>query len=313
MHYGLQGRATNVVPVTSKALTKKYVNFQDGMVAQISWGEASRTSKPEILKKVEEIAKGHAIVQDHVPELLWHYTFTNPTSAIREVLGVPEPTTSSRVLYTLVFRKLFPITELHDKELFYVWRQCILCHLTLWKEGVDHRDVSPGNLMRYWKDGKQIGVLNDYDLSSLADDPGPRTHRHVKHLYRHDLKSFMWCFAWISLRYENGVLLPQRLRPFDKWATLDAVACGEKKYVFQGRRKLPVCSPTNPLMWCFLVACLKVLDAEAYNRRAQQSDSPTEVDELTDTEESVSDMDNFLAKVTATQAWGTLSSPSLSQ
>ncbi|KAG2104721.1 uncharacterized protein F5147DRAFT_263040 [Suillus discolor] len=332
-HYGLQGRATNVVPVTSEALTKKYGKFKDGMVAKIFWGEASRTSEPEILKKVEEIAKRHATVQDHVPQLLWHHRFTNPTSAIREALDVPEPTKGSRVLYILVFRKLFPITQLHGKELFDVWRQCILCHLTLWKEGVYHRDVSPGNLMWYWKDRKRIGVLNDYDLSSLADDPGPRGNERtgtvpfmavdllteegqqgkVKHLYRHDLESFMWCFAWISLRYENGVFLPRRLRPFDEWATLDAVACGEKKYVFQGRRKLPACSPTNPLMWRFLVACLKVLDAEAYNRRAQQSDSPTEVDELTDTEESVSDMDNFLAKFTATQAWATLSSPSVSQ
>ncbi|KAG2098210.1 uncharacterized protein F5147DRAFT_360709 [Suillus discolor] len=138
MHYGLQGRATNVVPVTSEALMKKYGKFEDGMVAKIFWGEASRTSEPEILKKVEEIAKRHATVQDHVPELLWHHTFMNPTSAIREALDVPEPTTGSRVLYILVFRKLFPITQLHGKELFDVWRQCILCHLTLWKEGVHH-------------------------------------------------------------------------------------------------------------------------------------------------------------------------------
>lgn len=49
-------------------------------------------------------------------------------------------------------------------------------------------------------------------------------------------------------------------------------------------------------MWRFLVACLNVLHPEP--------DSPTEVDELTvtNTEESVSDMDNLLAKFTATQA-----------
>jgi hypothetical protein len=127
-HYGLQGRATNVVPVTSDALAKRYPNLDDGMVAKIFWGEASRTSEPEILKKVEEIAEVHDTVKDHIPELLWHHTFTNPTSAIRDALGVPEPTMGSRVLYILIFRKLHPITKkLNDTELFNVWRQCILC------------------------------------------------------------------------------------------------------------------------------------------------------------------------------------------
>jgi hypothetical protein len=126
-HYGSQGRATNVVPVTSESLTKKYPNIQDGMVAKIFWGEASCPSELKILEKVEQIAKEHESVRGHIPELLWHYTFTNPTSAVREALGVPGPTTGSRVLYILIFRKLRPITELHGKDLFNVWYQCILC------------------------------------------------------------------------------------------------------------------------------------------------------------------------------------------
>ncbi|KAG1893862.1 uncharacterized protein F5891DRAFT_1256933 [Suillus fuscotomentosus] len=319
-HYGLQGRATNVVPVTSEALTKKFGKFEDGMVAKIFWGEASRTSEPEILKKVEEIAKRHATVQDHVPQLLWHHTFTNPTAAIREALGVPAPTTGSRVLYILVFPKLLPITQLHGKELFDVWRQCISCHLTLWKEGVHHRDVSPGNLMWYWKDDKRIGVLNDYDLSSLADDLGPRGNERtgtvpfmaldllteegqrgeVKHLYRHDLESFMWCFAWISLRYKNGAPLPRGLRPLDEWATLGAVACGEKKYVFQGRmKKFSAPSHIDSSLWAFLVDCLGMLNRHHFNR--WEADTPTNC------EESDSDIDAFLQSFENTKGWAALS------
>ncbi|KAG2130825.1 uncharacterized protein EDB93DRAFT_1331954 [Suillus bovinus] len=317
--YMLQGQATN-----------------DEMVTKSFWGEASSTSEPGILKRFEEIAKRHANVQDHMPKLFWHHTFTNPTSTIREALGVPEPTRGSRVLYILVFRKLLPIARLDDKELFDVWRQCICkadSHLTLWKEGVHHRDVSPGNLVWYWKCGRRIGIMNDYDLSSLADDPGPQRNKRmstvpfmaldlfteecqqgkVKHLYRHDLESFMWCFVWTSFRYENGVLLPRNLRCFGEWGALDAMSCARRKYSLQGHRNPPPRLPTDPLVWRFIVACLKVLDAEAYNRRARQPDLPTEVDKRTNTEESVSDMDYFLAKFTATPAWAALSSPIPSQ
>ncbi|KAG2338103.1 hypothetical protein BDR05DRAFT_840730, partial [Suillus weaverae] len=92
----------------------------------------------------------------------------------------------------------------------------------------------------------------DHDLSSLADEPGPRGNERtgtvsfmaldlltakaqrdeVKRLYRHDLESFIWAFAWISLRYENGALLPAESRPLDDWATLDAVACRQEKLNF---------------------------------------------------------------------------------
>ncbi|KAG2336010.1 hypothetical protein BDR05DRAFT_971286, partial [Suillus weaverae] len=278
-HYGLQGRATNVVPVTSEALAKKYGNLQDGMVAKIFWGEASRTSEPEILDKVKEIAKVHNTVKDHIPDLLWHHTFTNPTSAIREALGVPDPTTGSRVLYILIFRKLHPITKLHGKELFDVWYQCILCHITLWKEGVYHRDISPGNLMWYRRNGKLIGVLNDYDLSSLANTVGPQGNERtgtvpfmaldlltakaqrgeVEHLYCHDLESFIWVFAWIFLHYRQGVLLPRRLRPFDNWATLGAIACGKEKLFFLNNMTAFAPSNMDQVKWDFIVDCFDVL------------------------------------------------------
>ncbi|KAG1805974.1 uncharacterized protein BJ212DRAFT_1486109 [Suillus subaureus] len=326
-HYGLQGRATNVVPVTSNALVKRYENLEDGMVAKIFWGGASRTNESKILKSVE-IAKVHDTVKDHIPELLWHHTFTNPTSAIGEALGIPEPTTGSRMLYILVFRKLHPITKkLNNTELFNVWRQCVLCHLTLWKEGVYHRDISPGNLMWYRKNSQLIGVLDDYDLSSLANIVGPQGNERtgtvpfmalellspsvqrgeVKHLYRHDLESFMWVFAWIVLRYRQGVLLPRGLRPFDEWATLGAVACGKEKLFFLNNMEASAPSDIDEDIWNFLVDSFLVLKKDADNRYYLRFKRPSSSGEGRQPNAEDSDLDAVLSKFTSLEGWDKLS------
>jgi len=127
-HYGLKGRATNVFPVTSKKLAKDHPDIAEaGMVAKVFWAEQQRTSEPDILKKVYKVAEDLDSVKGHVPILLWHHKFTEPTSDIREALGVSEPKKGSRVLYILVFRKLQPITDLQGADFFNVWKQCILC------------------------------------------------------------------------------------------------------------------------------------------------------------------------------------------
>ncbi|KAF8122602.1 hypothetical protein EV363DRAFT_1090508, partial [Boletus edulis] len=91
-------------------------------------------------------------------------------------------------------------------------------HYGLWKGTVHHRDISATNLMYYRKDGKAMGVVNDFDLSTLAgsehefsnertgtipfmaiellDENGQKGL--VTHLYRHEVESLIWAFAWIS-------------------------------------------------------------------------------------------------------------------
>ncbi|KAG1751618.1 uncharacterized protein EDB91DRAFT_1216918 [Suillus paluster] len=331
-HYGLKGRATNVFPVTSKFLAKKYANDpgvkKDGMVAKIFWAEEQRDSEPEILKKVAEIAEKEEAVKGHVPQLLWSHKFENPTSTIRKALGVPEAEKGSRVLYILVFRKLLPITALEGEELFNVWRQCILCHIALWKEGVHHRDVSPPNMMFYKTDkGVLIGVLNDFDLSSLATRQGPQGNERtgtvpfmaldlltpegqrgeVEHLYRHDLESFIWVLVWVCLRYRQGVLLPPEIRPFDAWATAGPEACREKKLSFLDRFVKYKAPGIHPQIWRLVVECLAVLDMDRHRRRRiailQELSSEPGEGGNTDADEGELDADDFLANFTSTATW----------
>ncbi|KAG0699558.1 hypothetical protein DFH29DRAFT_42328 [Suillus ampliporus] len=334
-HYGLKGRATNVFPVASEALAKKFPEIEeDGMVAKIFWGEEQRTSEPEILKKVSEIAKQQPTVDGHVPQLLWYCKVKNPTSAVRKTLGIANPGKGSRVLYILIFRKLRPITELHGEDFFNVWRQCILCHLALWKGGVHHRDVSPPNMMYYrTKNGVLMAVLNDYDLSSLAITPGPQSNERtgtvpfmaldllspqgqrgqVKHLYRHDLESFMWVLVWVCLRYRNGVLLPWKTRPFDEWATAGPDVCGEKKFWFQNNFLDFEPSDIEPRMWDLTADCFQALKLDADHRQAvrfRQRRSNPGASKQMHAEKIELDVDDFLQKFTCTESWIRLSTSS---
>ncbi|KAG0700633.1 hypothetical protein DFH29DRAFT_613654 [Suillus ampliporus] len=264
-HYGLRGRATTVFPVESQVLSNMeqkphFRNKSAGLVAKLYWPEESRESEPNILNKVYEIAQQEAKVVGHVPEMVWFYKFEETSTAkIRKALGLEDPELGSRVLYIIVFKKLVPITTLSGMEFLSAWWQVVICHHTLWKNGVRHRDVSPSNLMVYQSGDIWIGVLNDYDLSSLhlsstQDDSPSGLERtgtvpfmalelltekaiagKVEHLYQHDAESLIWVLAWVCLRYEDGELL-SKPRLLDEWLRVDAMGCREKKNDFLSAR-----------------------------------------------------------------------------
>lgn len=181
-------------------------------------------------------------------------------------------------------------------------------------------------MMWYGKDRKRIGALNDWDLSSLADEPGPGGNERtgmvlfmaldlltakarrgeVKYLYCHDLESFIWVFVWISLRYKKGVLLPRgSRRHIGAWASLDAVACGKKKKSFIYHLEDFRPSHMKSLIWRFLVVCFHVLGTEAFARRQRREelldslldDSYEQIDD----EEAISGVDDLLGKFTGTK------------
>ncbi|KAF9236277.1 hypothetical protein BU15DRAFT_77121 [Melanogaster broomeanus] len=257
----LGGRGTDVMDVICEKLKREKPadETEGGMIAKLYWAEETRVSEEDILKHVKRVAEQDEAVRGHVPTLLLSKKFTTlSTSTIRKALGLEDPTKGSRTLFLLVFKKLSPIKELQNDELWNAWRQCVLCHYVLWKAGIHHRDVSCENLMYYRLNGKVIGVLNDYDLASLKTSKNPLGYERtgtipfmaidllvansrdgtVKHLYRHDMESFIWVFIWICFQYEDGRL--QLQGPLDAWAKVDASGCAEKKRGFLG-------APPEPL------------------------------------------------------------------
>ncbi|KAG2129040.1 uncharacterized protein EDB93DRAFT_145386 [Suillus bovinus] len=207
-----------------------------------------------MLQNAYSIASEESTVKGHIPDIVWFHKFdeTSTTKTTRS-LRIQDADTErcSRVLYIIVFRKLIPITSLSGDDFLSAWWQAVLCHYTLWKHDVHHHDVNPNNLMVFWLNGQWIGVLNDYDLSSIKHD-GPSGKERigiipfmaldlldedglegkVTHLYRHDAESLVWVLVWVYLRYQGGKL-SRNGRLLDEWLKVGALRCGEKKTAFQ--------------------------------------------------------------------------------
>ncbi|KAG2360905.1 hypothetical protein BDR07DRAFT_1411120 [Suillus spraguei] len=243
----------------------------------------TRRSEDEILQNVYAIASEESTVKGHIPDMVWFHKFDQTsTMKIRKSLGIQDPDAErgSRVLYIIVFRKLVPITSLSGDEFLSAWWQVVLCHYTLWKHNVHHRDISPSNLMVYWWNGQWIGVLNDYDLSSIERD-GPSGKERtgtvpfmaidllakdailgkVTHLYRHDAESLVWVLVWVCLRYQGGKLMSNG-RLLDEWLKVDAKGCRMEKSDFiwrfrHGHADLEKPSPSHQSNWKIAVTCLR--------------------------------------------------------
>ena len=129
-----------------------------------------------------------------------------------------------------------------------------------------------------------VGVLNDYDLSSMSIVPSGRERTgtvpfmaldllteeaiegKVEHLYQHDVESFIWVLTLVSLRYEDGKLRRNSM-PFDDWLRVNAKGCQEEKssFLFQVKGKNTVKSSTShQCAWQIALSCLRLLLKESY-------------------------------------------------
>ncbi|KAG2067170.1 hypothetical protein BDR04DRAFT_1105526 [Suillus decipiens] len=276
-------RVHNVCPWITHDVDNYRKCDADAMLQELLCGFEERPSS-EKSKLLQDSLKAVLEICHNTPEITDNLTELTSTGKIRKSLGIQDPDgeRGSRVLYIIVFRKLVPITSLSGDEFLSAWWQVVLCHHTLWKHNVQHRDISPSNIMVYWLNGQWIGVLNDYDLSSIECD-GPSGKERtgtvpfmaidlltknaipgkVTHLYRHDAESLVWVLIWVCLRYQGGKLMSNG-RLLDDWLKVDAKGCKKKKSDFiwkfrHGEADLKNPSPSHQSNWKIAVACLHTM------------------------------------------------------
>jgi len=317
----LKGRRTEVMDAISADLESP---GEDGMVAKIYWAEERRDSEASILQVAKEIAHSNEKVKGHVPELLLSYRFQLSTSKIRTRLRIKreDAERGSRTLYLLVFRRLRPIWTLlpDSKELLDVWIQCFLCHYGLWKGGVQHRDISASNLMYYRQlDGKVIGVVNDFDLATLAGSERKFGNERtgtvpfmamellqkdgqdgcVVHRYRHEVESFIWVFLWVSCQCiaSDGTL---RKGFLDELGKVDAEKCAQKKAQFISSRHVALPEDVDDDLTLHAWDCIAFLQLQMFNRAkltVQLQKKRTQLGRMEDSEPTASQLKEEVAEL----------------
>jgi Fungal protein kinase len=128
-HYGIVGRGTRAFPAKSESTdprdAKKTLVKVD-LVLKTYWSETSRTREDDIIEMAMKIGKTDPNVAGHLPDLICSYDFVEQsTGIIRKHLGVA--TEGNRVLRIMLFRRLYPITELVGDRFWKAFWECFRC------------------------------------------------------------------------------------------------------------------------------------------------------------------------------------------
>ncbi|TFY77355.1 hypothetical protein EWM64_g6659 [Hericium alpestre] len=229
---GIVGRGTVVLrvepPEEEKAgLPSKFFTSKD-LVAKLSWPVATRVAEDSLIRIIK--SKIPRRWRRHLPDLQCSVTLDEdalslPRSHLQKFAGTPE----GRVLRILIFTRVLPLSELNSLDDFKkVFVDLIRCHRVVYQTAhVIHRDLSFNNVMFSLTSGQlPYGVLNDWDLGQNLERPrdtnksdAQATARHrtgtapfmalellldnpPRHLYRHDLESFVYILIWCAVHLD---------------------------------------------------------------------------------------------------------------
>ena len=131
-HFGIVGRATQMLPANSQSKDPRDVGKSLGdmeLVVKVYWPEASWAGEGQIIDKARQIAQQNDYVNGHLPDLICSHDFDEfSTKEIRTALGMP--TQSYRVLRAMLFRRLYPITDLIGERFWKAFWECFRCKCT---------------------------------------------------------------------------------------------------------------------------------------------------------------------------------------
>ena len=134
-HFGIVTRATRVLPANSQLKDPRDAGKSlKGMelVAKLYWPKASRIGEGEVIEKAHQIAEKNKDVDRHIPDLICsdcsHDFDEYSTKRIRNALGI---TTEGHCLFrVMLFRRLYPITDLTGEKFWKAFWECFNCKCT---------------------------------------------------------------------------------------------------------------------------------------------------------------------------------------
>ncbi|KAF5325686.1 hypothetical protein D9611_000681 [Ephemerocybe angulata] len=233
------------------------------VAVNLSWREMSRPYEKDLLSCIlaEEVFEDidRSVRQKAIRE-------DNKAYKAQRPLARPYP-----VLVLLTkYEPISTITSMTEVELLNAFLALIYCHAVLWSIGIEHRDISEGNLMfdKTTKNPK----LCDYDLSHLRGERRPSGYSNtgtwafmamelltpamdgpVARLYRHDFESFIAVLVWVVLRYRDGKRVPDP--PLEEWVQNQFEMCAaNRKHTFDHIGKGLLARPTwmTRTMWSII-------------------------------------------------------------
>ncbi|KAK7051282.1 hypothetical protein VNI00_004782 [Paramarasmius palmivorus] len=233
-HYGISGRCPQIVFGTLEG---------QNAALKLSNVEVPRPSEVTFIQVARERCAARQLldVLECLPEVLGTETYDKfNTRHIREALGLTLNNLKHRVPRAILFpyyHSLVSLTSNMD-DFMAAFTRLIYCHAILWILGVEHGDISAGNLM--YDEKNNVPKLCDYDLSHFSDEPRPYGFSHtgtlrfmaselladtamngsVQKVYRHDVESFAWVLLWILAFFRDGKKVHDNLISvsFRNWA-----------------------------------------------------------------------------------------------